>query len=134
MACRTQYIQFYKFIFIGILNTGITLFSIWVLTNLFSQSQYIANIIGYIAGLLNSYLINSKWTFKSNYSGVSLVKFIIIFIVSYLIQLLVLYGSIKLLCMEGFFAQILSMAIYTIINFLMNKFYTYKEIKDDKIN
>lgn len=119
--------QFIKFSFVGVINTIITLLTIWIFVNIFSSSQYTANIAGYAFGVLNSYFFNKNWTF-SNKSKVSvtLVKFVVVFGVSYLIQLGILYLLINYTFIQSFICQILSMIFYTIINFTLNKKVTFK--------
>jgi putative flippase GtrA len=119
--------QFIKFSFVGVINTIITLLTIWIFVNIFSSSHYLANIAGYVFGVLNSYFFNKIWTF-SNKSKVSvtLVKFVVVFGISYLIQLGMLYILINYTSIEPFICQILSMIFYTIINFTLNKKVTFK--------
>jgi len=118
--------QFLKFSFVGALNTLITLLTIWVCVNVFSTSHYLANVVGYILGVLNSFIMNKFWTFNNKSKvGVTLVKFIAIFGVSYLIQFGILAFLLHYTHLEPFVCQLFSMGIYTIINFVLNKKITF---------
>ena len=120
-------IQIFKFIVVGISNTLLTALVIWLLFKIFGFSVYFSNIIGYIAGLINSYLWNLKWTFSSNINSKNtLLKFIIVFIISYILQLCNLYILLQFTNIDPYICQLLSIGVYTSINFILNKFYTFK--------
>lgn len=57
-----------KFAAVGLLNTGADVLVFTMLTAAGSR-VLIAQIIGYACGMLNSYLLNRRWTFRSNGSS-----------------------------------------------------------------
>ena len=120
-------IESFKFGIVGIANTLLTAATIWVLLNHLHWSDYLSNIIGYIIGLINSFIWNRKWTFKNKSSVKETVfKFIITFAICYLIQLGNLYILLHLTSIDSFVCQMLSIGVYTVMNFLLNKYYTFK--------
>lgn len=122
------FIQFIKFGVVGVSNTLITAIVIWVLLKQLYTSDYFANIIGYIAGLINSFFWNRKWTFASKSSlKAQIPKFILTFAVSYLFQLGNLYLLLNYTKIDPYICQLLSIVVYTVINFLMNKYFTFNE-------
>jgi len=119
--------QFLKFSFVGVLNTLITLLTIWVCVNVFSTSHYIANIVGYVFGVINSFIVNKLWTFNhKSKTGITLAKFIGVFGVTYLIQFSVLSLLLNYSNIDDFACQIIAMIVYTILNFIINKKFTFK--------
>lgn len=56
-------LTFLKFITVGTLNTAVDYGVFFVLTG-FGVWDYIAQTVSYAAGMLVSYTINSRWTFK----------------------------------------------------------------------
>ena len=120
--------QFIKFGVVGVSNTLITAIVIWVLLKQLNTSDYLANIAGYIVGLINSFIWNRKWTFASKSSlKAQILKFILTFALSYLFQLGNLYLLLNYTSIDPFVCQLLSIVVYTVINFLMNKYFTFKE-------
>ncbi len=127
MKLPTSIIQFFKFGVVGVINTLITALVIWILLKVFHFSDYFSNIVGYIAGLINSFIWNRKWTFAGNHKIKDTVfKFIITFAISYLLQLGNLYLLLNYTNIDAYFCQLLSVVVYTIANFVLNKFYTFK--------
>ena len=138
--------QAVKYGIVGIGNTLLSLFIIWLMTKKAGCTEAFSNFVGYVAGLINSFFLNRKWTFNSSDNLVgSAIRFFLVFAVCYLLQLGVLLflnrycphnpplysffepvlGFLKIDAL--FYIQILSMVIYTIANFLINKYYTFKK-------
>ena len=127
MKNNSSLIQFIKFGLVGVTNTLITAFVIWILLKGFHYSDYISNFIGYIIGLTNSFIWNRKWTFESKTKlSVTIFKFIVTFAISYLFQLGNLYLLLHFTSIEHYICQLISIVVYTCINFALNKYYTFK--------
>jgi len=124
-------VQFLKFGIVGISNTLLTAVTIWLLLRVFHSSNYLANIVGYVVGLVNSFIWNRRWTFENHAQiGATIFKFIVTFAVSYLLQLGFLWLLLHQTGIDDYFCQLLSIVVYTVFNFFMNKYYTFKtEIK-----
>lgn len=119
--------QAIKYGVVGVSNTLITAIVIWIMMKLLGFSDVVSNIVGYIAGVLNSFIWNKQWTFQSSAGWISsAVRFGIVFGICYLLQLGLLIYLNKHLSIDPYYNQLLAMAFYTVINFIMNKFYTFK--------
>ena len=106
--------QAIKYGVVGLSNTLITMIVIWVMMKLFGCREGLSNLTGYVAGILNSFIWNKQWTFK------------VAFIICYALQ----YGLVLILnsrlTIDHYYNHLIGMAFYTVINFLVNKFYTFK--------
>ena len=137
--------QALKFGVVGLCNTLLTLIIIWVMTKWAGCSDVISNITGYVIGLISSYFFNRQWTFKSAVGWKkSAIRFFIVFAICYVVQLLVLL-SLNRYCLDNpplyaffspllqifkidppFYNHMFAMVFYTLLNFIINKFYTFK--------
>jgi len=127
MIHHKSLVQFIKFGIVGVSNTLLTAIIIWFLLKEFHCSDYLSNFTGYIIGLLNSFIWNRKWTFESKTKvSVTIFKFIVTFVISYLFQLGNLYLLLHFTLIDPYYCQILSIGVYTLINFILNKYYTFK--------
>ena len=116
-----------KFGFVGIVNTIICICFIFLLMLWMEFNPYISNIIGYSIAVSNSYLMNKLWTFPSKRSSEStLLKFIWIFFLCYVLQLMALHTFLQELELDENLSQLLSMLIYTISSFIGHKLYSFK--------
>ena len=119
--------QFIKFGLVGILNTLITLTIIFLFMKVLKASYILSNVVGYILGFINSFILNKIWTFKSKgHVGKESFYFIVIFLVCYSIQLGFLIILKEKLLIKAEYAQIIAMGLYTIMNFTGNKYITFK--------
>jgi len=127
MKDKASILQLFKFGVVGVFNTLLTALTIWILMKIFHCSDYLSNIVGYLVGLTNSFIWNRIWTFESKSNlKYSVFKFIVTFAISYLFQLGNLYLLLHFTNINAYICQLLSIVIYTCINFLLNKYYTFK--------
>lgn len=132
--------QFLKFIVVGVMNSLVTLIAIFVCKSLLGINIWVSNAIGYVAGVINSFLWNKQWVFKSSNGACrEAIKFAVGFLLCYGLQLLCawfLTERMYLGMMEwqlwgmtftGYaLATVFGMCIYTISNFIYNRIVTFK--------
>ncbi|MGL4491886.1 MAG: GtrA family protein, partial [Tannerellaceae bacterium] len=58
--------QVVKYGVVGLANTLFTALVIWVCMELFLWDPVVSNVVGYAIGLINSFVWNRRWTFRSN--------------------------------------------------------------------
>ncbi|MCI1577497.1 MAG: GtrA family protein [Clostridium beijerinckii] len=119
--------QFLKFGIVGVSNTLISLLIYYILIY-FDIDYVVANAIGFIVGVLNSYYWNNKYVFDKSHSGN--IKPIIKTFLSY--GLTFILSTILLVVMVDFFifskvvAPIINLIITIPLNFLLNKFWAFR--------
>lgn len=109
---------------IGLVNTGITAALIFSLMAS-GVSALAANAVGYGAGLICSYFLNSRLTFKVDAGAASLVRFLLAAGVAYLANLLVVILTIKVTDAPHI-AQIAGMPVYTVVGYFLNKYWAMR--------
>lgn len=120
--------QLLRFIIVGILNTIIGLSVIYLCIYL-GFNNYLSNIIGYMVGLSISFVLSKYYVFNTQNNNQifykQFIKFILIFIIAYSINIIVLF--IALNYMTSYTAQFIAMVAYTVINFILNKYVTFRD-------
>lgn len=136
-------LHFIKYNLIGILNTLITLAVVWVLHQILDWNLELSNFLGFIAGGVNSYVCNRVWNFKStNKKRTEVIRFLIVFLCSYSINLLVLEGCVYMLnnvawcapftdfvskfMKPSYFANIVANGFYVVVSFMLYKKWVFK--------
>ncbi len=121
--------QLVRFGIVGIMNTLITLIVIYILQEIGHIDYKIANVIGYVAGVINSFFWSKLWVFKKSNSNLihEAILFLINFGICYGIQFLALLILVEILQITDMWAQLAGMVIYTLCNFTLNKFVTFKK-------
>ena len=135
-------IHFIKYNIIGVMNTLITLASVWVMHQLLDWNLELSNFLGFIVGAINSYVMNRIWNFKSRGRKRSeIVRFVIVFAAAYLLNLATLEACVYALdaswskpftefisrfMKPGFFANTVANAVYVIASFTLYKKWVFK--------
>lgn len=119
--------KFLKFGLVGVINTLITMI-VFNGLKFIGVNILVANTIGYICGMINSYLWNNRWVFKSNTKDVSTIsKFIIVNVVAMLINNGILFVLVNEVGINSTISQALAIVITTVINFVGNKIWTFNK-------
>lgn len=131
--------RFVKFCMVGVLNTLVTLCTIFVCKSVLGVNEYLSNGLGYVLGVVNSYLWNRRWVFRSHggFKGEA-VRFAVGFLLCYSAQLCAVYVlttrvldgvevDLGVMVVSGYgFATLIGCAVYTVSNFLFNHTVTFK--------
>ncbi len=155
---KKSFIQLIKFCIVGVANTLVSMIVQIIVSNilkLFWSGSWIdtaALILGHICGIINSYIMNSKWTFKEEHkrSKKELFRFILVNVLGLFITIGLREFFARVCCLEawwnnveafGFFkkfidghlfCQLLATVCYIFVNFILNKVFVFKEKEDDK--
>ncbi len=123
---RQLRIQFMKFIALGVMNTLISLIVIYLLMK-FGVNYRLSNLIGYIAGLINSFIFNKIWVFKTRKNLFKeIFNFSVVFGLCYSVQYLILLLMVEEYSLNKYFSQLIAMGFYTVLNFILNRIFTFK--------
>lgn len=119
--------EFTRFIFVGLINTFTGLIFIYALVFI-GVNGYLSNLIGYIIGLVVSFILNRYFTFqiktRDNIYN-HFTSFLVVFLISYLVNIITLYFSLKFFSI--YVAQLFAIGTYSMVNYLLNKYITFKE-------
>ncbi|MDE6715450.1 MAG: GtrA family protein [Muribaculaceae bacterium] len=134
-------IQLAKYGLVGVGNTAVTGFVFVVLNSVFNVNFYVSNVVGFVAGVINSFIWNKKWVFKgaSDHVKREILLFLIGFAICYLIQMGVLwilmnYTNLQYIQIPGYekfqlgdtLITGIGMVFYTLLNYIYNRFVTFK--------
>lgn len=136
-------LHFIKYNIIGIMNTLITMLVVWILHQMLDWNLELSNFLGFVAGGCNSYICNRIWNFKShNDKKTEIVRFLMVFICAYGVNLSVLEGCVWLFnqpfcapftefvsqfMKPSFFANIIANVVYVLVSFTMYKKLVFKK-------
>lgn len=137
---RDTILQFAKYACVGALNTLVTLCVIYVCKALLNVNPLVSNAIGYVCGVINSFLWNKNWVFKSSGQYYrEAVKFLAGFLVCYGLQFLTVWllsyetplksveFRIAAFTLSGYgIATLIGNIVYTLTNYVYNKIITFR--------
>ena len=134
--------QFIKFGLVGVLNTGVDWVVFYLLIHFALEgSETIAKALAFLVAMLNSYLLNTIWTFKKEYQSstassgnsksIIFGKFMAVSLVGWGINVLVFSQALRsldiaLLSNKELLPLVFASGAAIVWNFFANKLWTYK--------
>ena len=122
--------EFIFFILIGVVNTFNGVIFSYIYSNIFNEN--LAFVLGYISGLIISYILNSFITFKDKLSFKKFIKFAISYIPNFIIQNIVVILVFNVLGLHKLIAYMLAAIIGIPVTFILLKFFTFN--KNNNLN
>ncbi len=134
--------QFIRFCVVGVSNVAVSFVVFYVFYNYaepseklsallnthFKMDGAIANIVGYLAGMINSFILNKIWTFKAKAGTFKQAyRFTILNIICLILSTAILYIFVDLLLFPYILVWFASIIIVMTLNFLGNKYWTFSE-------
>lgn len=84
--------SYWRFAVVGFSNTAVDFSVFTILKAIFHMNFFICQVVAFSAGIINSFILNKKWTFESQTArletSVQLCKFVLVNIMSLSISLL----------------------------------------------
>lgn len=103
----------------GALNTGSTFVLYWLL--LLVLEYQLAYAISFVAGILLSYVINTKFVFRTDYNLRKLILFPLVYIATYFVGAVVLDISVSRFGVDTRIAPFLSICATLPLTYLLSK-------------
>ena len=117
--------EFLLFVFVGVVNTGNSIVFAFLLSYLLNDN--LAFIVGYLASLGVSYLLNSLITFKEKLDAMKFVKFCISYIPNFIIQNVAVLIFLNMLGWYKLIVYMIAALIGIPVTFLLQRFFTFKK-------
>lgn len=118
--------KFIRYLIVGAFNTIIGYGIIFILMALGTIPE-IANIIGYIFGIIVSYILNKIYTFKTKTkSKKEFIRFVMCMICSYLINFIALIVLYRYFDVDKYIATIIASIFYTLSGYIFSKYFAFK--------
>ncbi len=126
--------QFIKFGITGIVNTLIYT-AVYYLLLFLGVSHLIANVVAYLAGSINGYLMSRGWVFKEVKASVqsSVWKYYIVYGSSLLLSEGLIYLFVDILSVSDKIAPLLTLCFTIPYNFLFQKLWAFREKKHEAV-
>ena len=128
---KSNLIRPLRFILVGAVNTTLGLSVIFAAKGILGLDDFVSNLLGYSFGLLISFFLNRKWTFSHHgHISPAIVRFGVAFLLSYIANLMTVYGLRDGVGLNSYLAQALGVAPYTLIFYFTSRYYVFPENHD----
>ncbi|ADQ07966.1 GtrA family protein [Caldicellulosiruptor hydrothermalis 108] len=124
-----------KFSIVGAINTAIDFAVFFVCYSILHLDSSFSQIFGYTAGMINSFLMNKRWTFEDRTKGKKVLIKAFKFGFTNVISLILSIGVIKLsklyLSSSILIAKILATLCAQGVNYILYKFWVFTKAEAD---
>ena len=133
---KSLYYRFHDLILYGIigcLSSGLDFCVYTFLVRIIGMNYLLANCISVVVGITTSFTLNRKYNFKVTDRTVKrFALFFTVGICGMLLSNLILYVCIDKLMMDNIVSKLLSIVLVVFVQFLINKFVTFKKINENE--
>lgn len=128
-------LQPFRFLLVGTVNTLVGLSVIFAAKGIVGLDDFVSNLLGYGFGLLISFFLNKEWTFRHNGRiSPAAVRFGIAFLLSYIANLMTVYGLRDGVGLNSYLAQALGIGPYTLSFYFICRYYVFPENHGPKLS
>lgn len=122
--------RLFRFAIIGTANALITAGIVFLMMDVFHCGYIISNIVGYLIAQIHNFIWSSFWIFPAKFREHSLGKRMLLFsmavALAYAAQFVFLLLLVEVFYMNEYLAQFLGLFVYGVVNFLINRNFTFK--------
>jgi putative flippase GtrA len=116
-----------RFLLAGLANTAVGLLVVSICGEWLGWSPYVANAVGYTAGLAFGFVVNRVWTFGDRRrAAITAPRYVIAFGISYGANLAVLTVGLSVLSLPPTIAQAAALSTYSLVFFLLCRYFVFE--------
>ena len=113
-----------RFFIVGASNTLLTYLLYVALIKLGVDYKF-ALFFDYLFGILFGYLLNRYWTFASNKHRLSFIKYVVLYIVVFILNILFLILLVDFLLLDPIYSQFFIVLIISLVSFLVQNTWVF---------
>ena len=113
-----------RFFIVGASNT-LLVYLLYVVLIKLGLDYKLALFFDYLFGILFGYLLNRYWTFASNKHRLSFIKYVVLYIVVFILNILFLILLVDFLLLDPIYSQFFIVLIISLVSFLVQNTWVF---------
>ncbi|MEZ5512872.1 MAG: GtrA family protein [Steroidobacteraceae bacterium] len=115
-----------RYLMVGALTTIVSFTIIFLLMQFLAVNVYMANAIGYAAGVVIGFVLNRHWTFSSNDRWLpSFCRWLFILAIAYTANLATVWVFIDSLGLNRYASQFAGLPVYLVVGFAGSRMFAF---------
>lgn len=133
IAERPMVKQFMKFGMVGVLNTSIDFALFTVFYSLLHVHYLLANVISFCIAVTNSYILNRRWTFRSDNPAwrTEAIKFLIVNLISLGLSEILLFVIVEHFHVHKMVGKVMAIGVVLCWNYFGTRFWAFRRPPSD---
>ncbi len=125
----TEALKAGKFAIVGVGNTLIDMGVYALLAQFMGFDPYLSQVVSYSCGMLNSYVLNRSWTFRSRarFFGPALIRFVCFNLLMLGVSTGLLYLFLDRMGLHKMVAKVLATGFTLCLNFVASRLWVFRE-------
>ena len=128
-----KYKEIINYLIVGVLTTLVSIIIYFIFTKIFPVNYMISNAISWVGAVLFAYITNKKYVFVSKSETkkqiiIEMYQFFKYRILSFVIELLLMYAFVELIKIDDMIAKVIVQAIVIILNYVFSKLFVFKKV------
>ena len=116
-----------RFLIVGVANTLVGIGTIYAAMYFLGFDIVYANILGYTIGVIQSFILNKRWTFDSSDRALSsFIRFLLVLAVAYGANLVTVVVANTAFEVNPYIAQALGIIPYTSTGYLGSRYFVFR--------
>lgn len=121
-------IEFAKYFLAGGFAASVWVFVLWLCVSQFKLPEELSSFIGFTFAVIVNYKLQHKYVFQMEGNHFNLFKkFVVVNIFTQVLNIIIYWYLINVLSIQYIIAQIFVIGLIFVINFLINRNYTFKK-------
>lgn len=122
-----------RYLLVGVFNTLVGLGTIYLAMYFLHMDIVYSNALGYMVGIVVSFFLNKKWTFKNQDHVVySFLRYLLVLLIAYGVNLATVLFAYTHFDLNPYLSQALGTIPYTLIGFLGGRYFAFPEKIDSQ--
>lgn len=114
------------FSMVGVVNTIVGV-SVIAIAHYLGANPIMANVFGYGAGLLVSFTLNSRITFRKRKVNLyTVIRFLVAFLVAFLVNIAVVLVATRVLGQHGLLVALVGVPVFTIAFYILCEYWVFR--------
>ena len=124
---KSTIVQFIKFSAVGVVNTLVSLTVYYIFVLIDKDTYLIGNVVGFIISVLNSYILNCIFVFKSSGNNhlKGLMKMYLMYGSTTILSTVMLYYLVEECNISEFIAPLITLMVTLPLNYLLSKLWVF---------
>lgn len=122
---KSGFFELVRYGLVGVVNTIVGL-GLTLLLTFVGVLPEAANFIGWCVGVAVSFLLNSRFTFKTQPTWQGYFRFLLSMSAAFFLNLVAFWLAFRLFGVDVYLSQLLAAVVYTLSGFLLSKFFAFR--------
>lgn len=119
-------IKLLKYSGVGIISTFIYFICVYIIIELFHLEPVLGSAISFLIMTFFSFILNKRFTFGGEFSRKKLIRFYIVALIGFILNLLIMYSIVHILSYHYIIGETTTILVIPLLNYTLNYFWTFK--------